>query len=62
MVVLVTGYMIPEVWCDTCLEREQIESEGTLRDLRADLRRCGWERRWIDGELKDICDDCTGAA
>ena len=35
------GFMVPEVWCDRCSLREQSEDEGTLRELRADLRLDG---------------------
>ena len=42
---VMAGFMVPEVWCDRCSLREQSEDEGTLRELRADLRLDRWVRR-----------------
>ena len=43
-----SGYMIPEVWCNGgngCAERELSETDCTLREYREYLRDCGWVRR-----------------
>ncbi len=55
-----SGYMVAEVWCEVCLDREVAEDTGTLRDHRADLRQYGW-RRWRDAAkgLIDVCPDCV---
>ena len=54
------GFMVPEVWCDRCSLREQSEDEGTLRELRADLRLDGWVRRRTAEGLIDLCYRCAG--
>ncbi len=53
------GFMVPEVWCDRCSLREQSEDEGTLRELRADLRLDGWVRRRTAEGLIDLCYRCA---
>lgn len=67
-----SGYMIAEVWCDICLEREVAEDEGDLRSWRAELRDRGWrrkrpttpaevaaaERHGTGRRLLDVCPDC----
>ena len=53
------GYMIPEVWCDSCGLTERPEDECTLRELRADLRLDGWVRRRVDERLYDLCPRCA---
>lgn len=53
------GCMVPEVWCDGCSLRKQSEDEGTLRELRADLRLDGWVRRWTAEGLIDLCYRCV---
>lgn len=64
-----TGYMIPEVWCEVCLDRVQPEDDCTLAELRRSLREDGWcthqyatvaefvDRELING-LCDFCIDC----
>lgn len=52
------GYMIAEVWCDECLDRVQIEDQGTLREFRAQLREEGWRRRRTSEGLVDLCESC----
>lgn len=55
-----SGYMIPEVWCDGCGRREVSEDVCTLREWRAFLRDdCDWVRRRVDGELLDLCKRCN---
>jgi len=56
--------MVPEVQCDiqdmgACRYKEQAENEETLRALRERLREDGWVRRWVKGELLDICSGCV---
>lgn len=36
------GYMIAEIWCDSCGTRIQIEDLGTLTELRTNLHEDGW--------------------
>ena len=72
-----SGYLIPEVWCDVCLERNVSEDEGTLRDHRQYLRDdCGWKRKrpttpaekaaaqrhGTHQRLIDVCPDCQDGA
>ncbi len=56
---VMAGFMVPEVWCDRCSLREQSEDEGTLRELRADLRLDGWVRRRTAEGLIDLCYRCA---
>lgn len=37
-----TGFMVPEVWCNDCGEREPADGETTLTALRANLADSGW--------------------
>lgn len=68
-----SGYMIAEVWCDICGDREVSEDEGPLRGHRENLREQGWRRKRpaTAGELRaaatlgthnrliDVCPDCA---
>ena len=63
--------MVPELWCDACLDRIQSEGEATVDELRASLLADGWSRRVVTPEdiamtnadpqdgMVDLCVDCT---
>ena len=69
-----TGYMVPELWCNVCDERVQAEGETSLTALRANVGDSGWCSHFaevIDRAdpgllsdldrrewLVDICPDC----
>lgn len=37
-----TGYLVPELWCNGCHERVLADTETTLTQLRANVGDSGW--------------------
>jgi hypothetical protein len=57
-----SGYLVPEVWCDGCDDRVVSDTDCSLREHRSYLRGQGWRRveRTVGARrrLVDLCPSC----
>ncbi len=49
-----------DIFCDCCPNRiaGYTSNKPNRKLARCEAKRVGWERKRINGELKDICPDC----
>lgn len=50
-----SGYVVPEVWCDGCPSKATGDQDQTVAQLRAELAEDGWTATDDD----DRCADCN---